>query len=208
MRIAMTWAAVAVILASAGSAAAQGRGGLGRFGGPALVINESVQTELKMTDEQKKKAEEFGSKFFDKMRELFQDSQGDFEKMQKEMVKANAAGMKEVGSFLKDDQTKRLKQISWQISGINALATDEELQKEIKLTGESKDKVKKLADELRQKTTELLQEGFSPDTQKKMQELRKDYGTKATDALNADQKKAYKETLGKSFEVKFPQPGQ
>jgi hypothetical protein len=209
MRNAMILAVTATLVA-AGALQAQGRGGMGRFGGgPSLITNESVQTELKLTDEQKTKAGEFAEKFRATMRSVREDNQGEPEKMQAEMAKANTAGMKDLAGFLKDDQMKRFRQINWQVGGLNALATNEELQKTIKLTDEGKEKAKKLAAELRSKTMELLQDGPGPDTQKKMTELRKEYSDKAVESLTADQKKAYKEALGKAFEVKFaPPPGQ
>src|SRR5437667_7027152 len=67
IRNAVKWAViVGVSLAVTGVAAAQGRqrGQGGGFGGqrtsvPALLANEDVQTELKMTDEQKEKVKAF-----------------------------------------------------------------------------------------------------------------------------------------------------
>ena len=69
LRNAVKWAAIAgVTLAVTGVAAAQGqRGQRGQGGGfmgqrtsvPALLANEDVQTELKMTDEQKEKVKAF-----------------------------------------------------------------------------------------------------------------------------------------------------
>jgi hypothetical protein len=200
----MTWAvAMGVTLIAAGTASAQP----GRFGGPGLVANAGVQEELKLNNEQKQKAADFAEKLNEKMMSVFQDAGGDFTKMQAEGIKLNAAGMKDVAGFLNPDQLKRLKQISWQLGGLNALATDEEVQKELKLTNEEKDKLTKMANEQREKTVAMFQEGFGPEMLQKMQAMRKEYGDKAVAALTADHQKAYKDLLGKPFEVKFDGPG-
>jgi Spy/CpxP family protein refolding chaperone len=206
MRNVMTWAvAVGLILAAAGTAAAQGRGGGFMMGGPGLLMSPQVQEELKLTDDQKEKAREFGEKLREKMQGVFQDAQGDFQRMQTEMQKINAAGMKDVAAFLKPEQVKRLKGISWQQAGLNALANDEDLQKELKVTADQKEKLKKLAADQRKDMMELFQ-GGQPDREK-MQALRKDYNDKAQAALTEDQRKTYKDLLGKPIELRFGRRG-
>ncbi len=206
MRSVMTWAvALGVVLATTELVSAQGRG---MMGGPGLLLNPGVQEELKLTDEQKEKARTFAEKFGEKVREAFQNAQGDFQKLQTEIQKLSTTGLKDAAEFLKPEQVARLKQISRQQAGLNALANDEELQKELKLNDEQKEKIKKLADEQREKVMELFQAGGGPETREKMQALRKEYNGKVQDVLTGEQTKAYKELLGKPYEVRFaPQGG-
>ena len=122
MRTASKWVLVtAVALSLAGMSSAQnpgGRGGqrgqgrgFGMGGGgagvAALLNNEGVQKELKLTDEQKTKAKEFATAQQEKMRDAFQGGQPDREKMQEMMKESNAAGEKFAKDTLNADQQKR-----------------------------------------------------------------------------------------------------
>jgi len=202
MRGATTWlVVVGVILAAAGTASAQGR----RGGGPMMLGNPAVQEELKLTAEQKDKVQKFMEDFQPKMQErmqsVFQNAGGDFEKMTEEMQKINADALKEVTPLLKPEQLARFKQILLQQTGAQAFVSNPELQAALKLTNDQKDKFKKLTAEQREKTMELVQGGFGPDTQQKMQALQKDYAKKAEEMLTADQRKTYQDLLGKPFEM-------
>jgi Spy/CpxP family protein refolding chaperone len=200
MRGVMRLALVGAALAAAGVALAQGRGGFG-FVGPGMVAFPPVQEELKLTDEQKEKARDFAQKLREKGQAIRDEHQGDVPRIRAEMQKVNAAALKEAAGFLKTDQVKRLKQIIWQQAGVNALATDEELQKELKLTNEQKEKLTKLTAELGEKTMEAFQGGPGPETFQKVQALGKEYGDKGTALLTEDQRKSYKELLGKQFDM-------
>src|SRR5688572_5742961 len=118
-----------VALAAAGRALAQGRGG--GCGGPGMLRIPAGPEERKLTRDQEEKGRELAEKIAEKGRAIAEDNQGDFPKIMSEMQKVNAAALKEAAGFLKADQVKRFKQIIWQQSGVNALATDEELQKEL-----------------------------------------------------------------------------
>jgi len=217
MRSAMSWAlALGVALAAAGTAPTQGRGGFGGMfgagGAATLLTNPGVQAELKLTDEQKDKLREFAqqqqAKMRERMQEVFQnigaggDPQEMMGKVQEEMQKFSAGVMKDVAPLLKPEQLKRLKEIDLQQTGVQALASNDELQKALKLTNDQKDKVRKLVGDMRQDVMELFQGGFgNPDTQQKVQTLQKDYAKKAEGVLNEEQRKTYKDLLGKPFEV-------
>ncbi len=209
MRSAAKWAVVlGLVLATAGTADAQGRGqGRGRggmFGGrggmsPAMLLNsQDVQKELKLTDEQKEKVTKFGEEQREKMREAFQDAQGDREKMQDLMRKSAEAGEKFVKDTLKPEQQKRLHQIQLQAGGVQTF-NDEKVQKELNLTDAQKEKLKTLSDDLNKDRQELFQGGGGAETMQKMQALNKEYLTKAQDVLNAEQKTKWKEMTGEPF---------
>src|SRR5262249_18459569 len=106
------------------------------------------------------------------------------------------------------DQSKRLKQISRQAMGPNAF-TDEENAKELKLTDEQKDGIKKVIDDLNVQSKETFS-GIDRQDQEAMQAaFKKNQGyrveatEKITKMLNGDQKKAWKDMTGDKFEVQF-----
>jgi Spy/CpxP family protein refolding chaperone len=219
MRTASRWvlvAAVAVTMVGMASAQEQqqrrqrggagqpggGFGGMTRGGSAAMLLaNESVQKELKITDDQKAKIKEFSDTQRAKMREAFGGGQPDREKMQ-EVFKASAeAGDKFVKENLNPDQQKRIKQIQYQTMGLTAF-TNEDVQKALKLTDEQKEKLKGLNEEMRKDMGELGR-GFDAETQQKRRTITKEYTTKATDSLTADQKTAWKDLTGEPFELKM-----
>jgi Spy/CpxP family protein refolding chaperone len=197
----------------AAPALAQRGGGFG--GGPGMLLtNKGVQKELKLSDEQIAKVEEYSKKTRAKMQEVFKEAAGDREKMQaafKELAQ-------ETDKFIKDnlnpEQAKRLTQIQRQQMGVGAFR-DEAVITALKLTDEQKDDIKKLGDDLQAQVRELFQ-GVDFQDREKMQELRKKSQSiqkealeKVTKMLSADQKKAWKDLLGEPFTVQFegPPPG-
>jgi Spy/CpxP family protein refolding chaperone len=215
MRNVITWAlAVGVAVAVTATASAQqrqGRGfgmfGRGGMSGAMLLGNEGVQKELKLTDDQKTKVQEFAQAQREKMGEAMREAQGDPDKMRQLMKEATEAGDKFVKETLKPEQQKRLKQIEYQNNVLPTLSANEEVQKTLKLTDEQKEKLKTLADDLNKDRRELFQAGPGPETMQKMQALTKDYTTKAQAVLTDAQKKEWKELTGEPFEVRFQRRG-
>src|SRR5262249_41121618 len=121
----------------------------GGFGGPgALLRNPGVQKEIKLTEEQLKKYEEFNKTLEPKRQEAQEARQNmDREKAQEIQKEITRGTEKFVKDTLNADQQKRLKQIQRQAMGPNAF-TDEEVAKELKLTDEQKDGIKKVVDDL------------------------------------------------------------
>jgi Spy/CpxP family protein refolding chaperone len=191
-----------------------GRGGFGGFGGPGLVNNKSVQQELKLTDEQIKKAADTVKEVREKHNEEFanlrniEDMQERFQKMGELNRTVNTETYKALESVLKPEQMKRLKQIELQLRGNGAFG-DEHVQKALKLTDEQKEKIKTINEDFRNEMREAGQanQGDREAFQKKMTELRKDAMDKISAVLTADQKKEWHEMVGEHFEVKF-EPGQ
>src|SRR5437773_11859569 len=113
-----------ILLAS--SAMAQrggvGFGGRGRGGGPDILSMPEVQTELKLSDEQKTKV----MTLLDQLRE---ERQGQFQELrdlsaderQKRMAAMRADESKRVGAILNADQMKRYHQLQLQQQGMSAL---------------------------------------------------------------------------------------
>lgn len=192
-------------------AMAQGRGGFGMGGGPALYANKSVQKELKFTDEQAKKAGEIVAdlreKYQDKLQEARQSQ--DFQAMQKINRDMTDEAKKMMADVLKPDQIKRFDQISLQQRGLQAF-TDPELLKKIDLNDDQKAKIRDIGQEVQAQRQEIMQ-GFQDDregTMKKMNTLRKESIDKALAVLTDSQKKTYKEMSGEPFEVKYEPPAR
>jgi Spy/CpxP family protein refolding chaperone len=184
-----------------------GRGGPG-FGGPGfLLANKSVQEELKITDDQKKKIEEVNKKVDDAIQEKTKDIEDRRERFQKGFeIRREMADQttKELMGVLKDEQKKRLEQIQNQMAGVRAFA-NEEVQKKLNLTDEQKTALKEVGEEYRTQA-EKAREEAGRDFQKMReatQKLNKETMGKIAAKLTSEQKKAWKELTGEPFEIKF-----
>ena len=181
-----------------------------------IVQAKSVQDELKLTDDQKDKVKEFAKEQVTKMREGFakmKDRPKDKEKgkdgggRMAEMEKAATEGLSKI---LKDDQMKRLKEISLQAGGVNAFHRSEVLDA-LKLKDEQKEKIeetlKSTGKEIRDLREEYFSGGSRPDEdkmkefEKKSATIQKDAMGKVQEVLTDDQKKAWKDMTGETFDV-------
>ncbi|HZW29717.1 MAG TPA: hypothetical protein VFF52_03365 [Isosphaeraceae bacterium] len=204
-----------VVMLAVPAAAQQGRGG-GRFGGgnlAQLLGNSGVQKELKLDDKQVDQAKELAEKTSEKMREARQSFQGlDQEerrtKQQELNREINASTLKAAGEFLKPEQVVRLKQISYQVRGIQAFS-DPEVQQKLNLTDSQKSDIQAIARESMEETRGLFSQDQSPEERqaamKKITELRKQALTKVEAKLNDEQQKTWKELIGAPFEYR-PDP--
>ncbi len=189
----------------------RGRGGPGGFGGPGLITNKSVQQELGMTEDQVKQADDAVKKVreahrgdFDKLQGL--EGQERFAKMQEVSKAVRHDTQKELAGILKPDQLKRLKEIELQQQGAQAFS-DPDLQKELKLTDDQKEKIKTINEDARSEMRSIFQGagqgGDRQEMMKKMQALRKETLENSLAVLTKDQQAKYKEMTGKPFQVKF-----
>lgn len=198
----------------AGPSAAQdkkkGRGGFGvGVGMASLVTNEGVQKELKLADDQAGKAKEIADKLREKHKGEFAaafklDGEERRTKMQEILKTFNEETAKELGTVLKPEQIKRLKQIELQQRGSRAFE-DQEVVAGLKISDDQKAKLKALGEESGKQMREIFQgaQGNREEAAKKFQALRKETMDKALAVLSDDQKKAWKELTGEPFEVKF-----
>jgi Spy/CpxP family protein refolding chaperone len=210
LRNAIKWAViVGVSLAVTGVAAAQGQrqrqgGGMGQRTSPAaLLANEDVQTELKLTDEQKEKVKAFAPAQGQRGQRQPGQPRGNRGQANPEAAKAAETFVKET---LTPDQRHRFQQIRYQVMGVAAF-NDEEVQKELKLTDEQKTKFKDLAEAQAKARAELFQggrpaAGAGQELAQKQQAMAKEYGEKAQGILTEDQKKAWKDLTGAPFELR------
>jgi hypothetical protein len=206
---------VAVVAFAASVCLAQGRPG-GGFGqqleGPALLLNASVQDELKLTDDQKAELKKVADARNEAMAKARQDNKGDKEKMQTAMKEiaddTNKKATKTLDS-LKDDQKKRFKQIGVQVKGITAFQ-DENVSKALKLSDKQKEEAKTAAEDFTKDRREIMQnagmdQAARAEAQKKVAELQTKLTDKVVSTLSDDQKKTWKELTGEKFTYK-PDP--
>jgi Spy/CpxP family protein refolding chaperone len=207
MRLIIRVAVVGLVLMLAqGVVRAQGFFG-GFRGNPLMLLGqESVQKELKLTDEQKTKADELRQKSREKMQEIFQGDEGE---RQKKMQELNEENRKAVAAILNPEQTKRLKEITYQQRGATALA-DPEVVKALNLTDEQQGKVKTINEETQAAMRELFTPGQAPDedARNKMNDLRKSSGEKLMALLTPEQKSKWTALQGEPFkgEIRFGRP--
>lgn len=205
-RLTLIAAALAAV-AICSPALAQRGGGRGGFGGGrmaggnllGLLGQKPVQEDLKLTDDQVKKVDEQ----VEKQREVFAALRDlSPEERQKEAATQAEASKKSLSEILKEDQLKRLKQISLQQRGGQALA-DPEVASALNLTTEQKDRITAIQDGVQSQMRELFQAGAAggdrEELQKKGQELRTATDQKVLAVLTDAQQAKLKEMKGEPF---------
>lgn len=193
-KIIVTAIAVAVASWAVAPAFGQQRGGF-TTSPLSLLGQKSVQDELKMTEDQVKKATELA----EKMRGNRQDFQNlSREEIQKKLAERAEASEKAMAEFLKPEQLTRVNQIALQQQGARALAS-EKVADGVKLSAEQKEKVKGIMEEYNTALRAAFQGGFNDETRKKMEELRKSTDEKLTGLLSAEQKATWTKLQGEPF---------
>ncbi|GMV38137.1 MAG: hypothetical protein AMXMBFR61_26450 [Fimbriimonadales bacterium] len=192
-----------------GPAVRQGRGqfGGGQFGGAAQLLGmlrmPDVQAELKLTEAQKAKLESLSVR----------PEAGAGPPTQEERQARIAQIDKEIQTILDKAQYERAKQLSLQLRGPEALASDPEVQKALGLT---EDQIKKISDTVAQVRQSHMQQlrggagGEQPTREQitaRMQEMRKEMATKVEALLTAEQKTKYQAMKGKPFQFANPWGG-
>jgi Spy/CpxP family protein refolding chaperone len=192
-----------------------GRGGPGGFfgggfGGGGLVgvlMREDARKELELVDEQIADLQKLAEGQRGRMGEMFsglrdiEDREERFAKMRELMQKAQTEIEKEVGKILLPHQTKRAKQLAFQLrlrGGAGRALAGGPLVEELGITESQQEKLRaaneKLQNELRQKIAELQKEA--------QEELLK--------LLTPQQQAKFKEMVGDPFEfqrTEFRRPG-
>jgi len=155
--IASAFAASAVAQGFGGGGGGQRRGG-GMFGsGPgALLARSEVQAELKLTDDEKSKLTDLNDKVNQDRRDMFQNSNGDFQAAMADMRKKQPEWDKQYMGLLTADQQKRLTELVVQREG-NSIALDANYQKDIGITDDQKAKLKDLQDKQQEAMQALME---------------------------------------------------
>jgi hypothetical protein len=197
-----------VLLAS--PALAQGRGAVG--GGPAgFLMAPNVQQDLKLTDTQVKKVQET-------LREIKERHQEDYAALRDvsydvrwtKMAALNEMVCAEVKTALSlsAEQSRRFEQISLQAHGLLAFgcrAVDEKL----KLSDDQKSKIREIAEATHNSFASADNSNASEqertDARSKRALAQKEDMTKAYALLTDDQKASWKELIGESIHIDYPE---
>ena len=208
---------VAFVAALAASVQAQpprgGRGGAGGLGGAQLLTSKIVQKELKLTEDQTAKLKEWSAGQQTKMRELFQSAGGDRDAMREKFTEFQKESAKELAEVLKPEQSKRLKQIEFQMAGIRGLMSPD-MAKELDLSDDQKEAVQSTMQDMGKDMRDLGEEygvrGFggrpadadkAKEFEKKSAQLTKDATTKVMKLMTPEQTKKYEALGGEAIDV-------
>ncbi len=166
-----------------------------------LLFNKDVQKELNLTDDQVKKVNE-EIKFQREARKNLREANDDRERNQK-VDALNQRCEQNVNSVLKNDQTRRLQQITYQVYGPNAFARTEVVEK-LKLTPEQRQKIK----QIQETTHKQVRGNFEPggnreDAVKKRIDSVTRAWNQIMQVLTPDQKERWKEMTGAPFQGDF-----
>jgi hypothetical protein len=201
---------VAVLLA--GPTFAQGF----RPGNPlkGLIENKDLQKELGVSDEQVKKAVTVADDIFKKHEDDFKDVDFRSPEGREKMMAANKTVSNETKKALSDifdaKQMRRFNQVALQSTmrfiGPTIYA-DPDIQKDLKLNDEQKDKIKTLTGDLAKERDQMFKDAAGDpekfqEVRKKMEGLNKETSDKISKLLSTEQKKAFEELKGEEF--KFP----
>lgn len=162
-----------------------------------LLVQKSVQEELKLTPEQAGRVAEEANKSWASYQELRQRRLGLEERRQKrEALQAGAERV--IADILKPNQFRRFQQISWQLRGAWALLEPEPVRT-LGLTDEQKQKLQVLLEDADKEVREITRDGRNEETQKKARALRKRTTEKAFGLLTDAQRARLKELQGEPF---------
>jgi hypothetical protein len=183
-----------------------GRGGAG--GGAAMLRMPEVQTELKLSDEQKTKVTTLADKIQEERRGQFQGLRDlSNEERQKKMADWRASEDKQLAEILNADQMKRYNQLRLQRQGISAVA-EKPVADELKLTDDQRTKIQEIVSAQMAEMQSLRQgggDGGDPSARReKMTAMRKQTDDKIAAVLTDEQKSKWKEMTGAPFT--FPAP--
>jgi hypothetical protein len=199
MRTARWVAVVTLGLLVGGSAlAAPGRSG----GGPGLIGRPEVQTELRLTEPQKKQATALLGKLESEMAALGRRLQGagSAEQADRMVQETLAQQLGQVNQLLNPEQQKRFRQIRLQYEGLAAVAAPD-VAAELHLTPDQKLRVNQILQQQATAMSSLLQRGGLVALREKMDGLRTDAEAGIASILSETQRNQWKELLGAPFKL-------
>jgi Spy/CpxP family protein refolding chaperone len=202
----MAIVAVAIQPAWAQRGRGMGRGmGQMRMFSPALVATlDEVQTDLKLTDEQKTEIETINDDTRSSMREMF--SSGDRPDMEA-FQKLNEEAAAKVEKALEPAQFERLQQITLQVNGASAL-NGEAVRTKLHFTDEQSTKYEEARDANREAMQDAMEGGEDlsrEERQAKRDELRKAADERLLAVLTPEQKTEFEAMQGAPLEIDLSQ---
>ena len=204
--------ALLLVVAENSFAQQQGRGrGFGRgfnVSQPQLASLEQVQTELKVTAEQKSKITEANETLSSKRRELFQGgNQGNQDNRadrREQLERATAEATEQVRAALDETQQKRLREIWIQVNG-TAVLDEEPISKELKITEQQRDQIAEARREAFEGALQNFRDLSAEERREKFQEARSEAEKKALAALTAEQRQQFEKMQGEKIEIDIRQ---
>jgi hypothetical protein len=175
------------------------------------VFREKAQEDLKLTEEQKEKLEQHLLELAPDAMQFFQgihDMKG--EEREKELNAYRQKSKEKLAAILKETltevQQKRLHQLELQQEGAFVLLHgDDEIRRDLKITNEQRKQFMAVVQGLQKKIEPLIKEaesgGDPEEIRPKIMKIRKEHERKVEDLLTDDQRKRWKEMLGKPLDL-------
>jgi hypothetical protein len=175
--------------------------------GSFVVFRAKVQEDLKLTREQREKLEQHLQELHPDLMEFFQKIDGLKGEEREIELKAYRPKVQEklttvLKETLKEDQSKRLRQLELQREGALALwHGDVQIGKDLKITDEQRKQFMAVVQDMQKKIEPLIKEaqsgGNPQEIRPKVMKIRKEHEGKIEALLTDAQKKQWKEMLGK-----------
>jgi hypothetical protein len=186
------------------------RGAAALMQGPsavALLWNDKVQEELKITDAQKADLKKAADKVRDRYKDALDRARADVDlKGLQALRKARREDMEQtLLSVLPPEQARRLRQIELQAAGLSAFSRDDVLGS-LKLTEQQQKQIKEVSHDFQEDTQDLMKNAHNDLANlggafKKMRGLRDEALARIVAGLDDGQKKAWKDLTGDRFVV-------
>lgn len=178
-----------------------------------VLRRPDVSKELKLDEDQKKETTEAITEFSKNRRAAYQKVRGvaakdRFKKYQELTKKFNDQAEEKAREILKEEQYKRLSEITVQMQGINAFRNPAILKK-LKVTEDQKKEFKEVQEETRQARQKLSKDIRNGNIERKKyreeaQKITKSMEKKTIEVLNKEQQDQFAKMKGKKFEIKRP----
>ncbi len=179
--------------------------------GPFVLLRDAVRDELKLSDEQKEKLDEYFREQLPDIMQFFQSLDGLGHDEREPKLKAfRQKAQEKLGSVLKatlkEDQMKRLHQILLQKEGAFVLLHgDPKIAKDLKITDAQRKQFVPIMQELQKKVQPLIKEaesgGNHEEIRSKIMKIKKEQEDKVEALLTGTQKQQWKEMLGKPLVI-------
>ena len=175
--------------------------------GPFVLLRDAMRDELKLSDEQKEKLDEYFREQLPDIMQFFQSLDGLNHDEREPKLKAFRQKAHEklssvLKATLKEDQLKRLHQVELQQEGAFVLLHGEpKIAKDLKITDAQKKQFVAVMQELQKKVQPLIKEaesgGNHEEIRSNVMKIKKEQEDKIEALLTDAQKKQWKELLGK-----------
>jgi hypothetical protein len=190
-----------LIAAPTANAQRRGRGGMrpGELTGTRLLTLSVVQTELKLSTEQKAGVKKINDELTDARHKLFGEVAKESRERGKRVAELNRATDAKVSELLDEAQEKRLGELLLQANGAGELL-NEGIQKALAITPEQQ----KSLSEIRRKNEQARREAFknfNGDREAKFVELQREGDKKLLEVLTADQRAQFEKMQGKQIAI-------